>query len=87
MITKNPPKKQKSMTTKYITQDLVKKLLFQQIERPKNLSNVKIVNVYDHKYRINLYITYEENNLTKTKISQSYFCSLDTTNQTLTILR
>lgn len=87
MITKNPPKQKNNMSTNYATQDLIKKLLFQQVEKPDNLSHVKIINVYDHKYRINLYCSYEENSLTKIKIPYSYFCVYNPVNKSLNILR
>ena len=34
----------------------------------------KIINVYDNRYRINIYTQIEEDGLIKKKISSSYFC-------------
>lgn len=54
-------------------------LLFRQIPEPRNLQQCKAINVYGNKYRINLYTTTNDpiHNITKTRITQSYFCSLD----------
>ncbi len=35
---------------------------------------LRIINVYSNRYRINVYIEIEENNLIKRKIKNSYFC-------------
>lgn len=56
--------------------ELVERLLFKQVEKPKNLLMTKIINVFDNRYRINLYVTVEENGLTKRKIKSSYFARL-----------
>ncbi len=55
----------------------VKELLFKQVERPKGLVSVKAVNVFENRYRINLWVQREEDGLTKTKIGASYFAVLD----------
>ena len=34
----------------------------------------KIINVWENRYRINVYIETEEDNLTKKRIHSSYFC-------------
>lgn len=52
----------------------IEKLLFEQFEKPKNYFMTKVINVYDNRYRINVYIQFEEENLTKKKISNSFFC-------------
>jgi hypothetical protein len=52
----------------------IESLLFKQVEKPKNFLMTKIVNVYDNRYRINVYTEFEEDNLTKKRISASYFC-------------
>ena len=54
-------------------------LLFKQIERPKNLETCKAVNVYDNKYRVNVYTRshcpiYD---IDQVRITQSYFCHLN----------
>jgi len=53
-------------------------LLFKQIEKPLNLVHCKAVNVYNDRYRINLYTRkYNElYDLEQTRISESYFCKL-----------
>jgi len=54
-------------------------LLFKQVEKPKNLEMCKAINVYDNKYRINVYTRshcpiYD---IDKVRITQSYFAKLD----------
>jgi hypothetical protein len=52
----------------------IESLLFKQVEKPKNFLMLKIINVFDNRYRINIYTEVEEHNLIKRKIAQSYFC-------------
>jgi hypothetical protein len=52
----------------------IESLLFKQVEKPKHHLMTKIVNVWENRYRINIYIEIEENNLIKKKIHSSYFC-------------
>lgn len=52
----------------------IESLLFKQVEKPKNFLMTKIINVYDNRYRINVYTEIEEDNLTKKRITSSYFC-------------
>lgn len=56
---------------------LIEKLLFQQVQKPKHTTHTKIVNVFENRYRINVYIQLEENGFTKQKIGASYFAKLD----------
>ena len=51
-------------------------LLWEQVEKPKNLEVCKAINVYDNKYRINVYTrSYDEFwDIDKVRITQSYFC-------------
>lgn len=54
-------------------------LLFKQVEKPKNLETCKAVNVYDNKYRVNVYTRshcpiYD---IDQVRITQSYFCHLN----------
>lgn len=58
-------------------QDIIKSLLFAQVERPRHLADVRIVNVFDNRYRINLWVRLEENGLEKQKIAASYFVRYD----------
>lgn len=52
----------------------IESLLFKQVEKPKNLLMTKIINVWENRYRINVYTEIEEDNLIKRKIHSSYFC-------------
>lgn len=50
----------------------IERLLFKIVEKPKNISLTKIINVFHDYYRINIYTETEDEGLTKRKISQSY---------------
>jgi hypothetical protein len=52
----------------------IESLLFKQVHKPKNHLMTKIINVWENRYRINVYTEIEEDNLTKRKIHSSYFC-------------
>jgi hypothetical protein len=52
----------------------IESLLFKQVPKPKHHFMTKIVNVWENRYRINVYIEIEEDNLMKRKIHSSYFC-------------
>jgi len=52
----------------------IEHLLFKQVKKPKNHLLTKIINVYENRYRINVYVQIEEEGLIKKKIAQSYFC-------------
>lgn len=54
-------------------------LLWKQIEKPSNLEDCRAINVYDNKYRINVYTKSHcpIYNINKVRITQSYFCRLD----------
>jgi hypothetical protein len=61
-------------------------LLFEQIGKPKNLEMCRAINVYDNRYRINVYTrshcpVYD---IDKVRITQSYFAKLQ--DDELTIL-
>jgi 3-polyprenyl-4-hydroxybenzoate decarboxylase len=51
----------------------IESLLFKQVEKPKNHLMTRITNVFDNRYRINVYIEIEEDNLIKKRIHSSYF--------------
>lgn len=53
-------------------------LLFTQIEKPKNFETCRAINVYDNRYRVNIYTRkYDEiYDVEKVRITQSYFCKL-----------
>lgn len=55
----------------------VEKLLFQQVEKPNNYLMTRSFNVYDNRYRINVYHELVEDNLTKRRIHASYFAKLN----------
>jgi hypothetical protein len=54
-------------------------LLFKQIDKPKNFEMCKAINVYDNKYRINIYTRIYDSlyDLEKKRITHSYFASFD----------
>lgn len=52
----------------------IESLLFKQVEKPKHHLMTRIINVWENRYRINIYIEIEEDNLTKKRIHSSYFC-------------
>ena len=52
----------------------IESLLFKQVSKPKNHLMTKIVNVWENRYRINVYTEIEQDNLIKRKIHSSYFC-------------
>lgn len=52
----------------------IESLLFKQVEKPKNFLMTKIINVFDNRYRINVYVEITEDNLVKKRIQNSYFC-------------
>jgi hypothetical protein len=52
----------------------IESLLFRQVSKPKHHLMTKIINVWENRYRINVYTEMEEDNLTKRKIHSSYFC-------------
>jgi hypothetical protein len=52
----------------------IESLLFKQVEKPKNFLMTKIINVFNNRYRVNVYIEIYEDNLVKKRIQSSYFC-------------
>jgi hypothetical protein len=52
----------------------IESLLFKQVPKPKHHLMTKIINVWENRYRINVWIEVEEDNLSKKKIHSSYFC-------------
>lgn len=53
-------------------------MLFKVIDKPKNFETCKAINVYDNKYRINVYTKShcEIYDIDKVRITQSYFCKI-----------
>ena len=52
----------------------IEHLLYQQVEKPRDHLMTKIINVFDNRYRINVYIETIDGTLIKRKIVSSYFC-------------
>ena len=66
--------------------DSICTLLFQQIEKPSNFKMCRAFNVYDNKYRINVYTHEVINDIESQRISQSYFAKLAGDGASLEIL-
>ncbi|NDC96067.1 hypothetical protein EB077_12235 [bacterium] len=58
----------------------------QQVEKPSNYKMCKAINVYDNKYRINVYTHEVINDIQSQRISQSYFAKLAGDGSSLEIL-
>lgn len=56
----------------------IESLLFKQVEKPKNHLMTKVINLWENRYRINVYVQIEEDNLVKKRIHSSYFCHYNT---------
>jgi hypothetical protein len=52
----------------------IESLLFKQVEKSKNFLMTKTINVFNNRYRVNVYIEIYEDNLVKKRIQSSYFC-------------
>lgn len=54
----------------------IESLLYKQISKPKNHLMTKVINLWENRYRINIYteIFDTTDNLSKRKIHSSYFC-------------
>ena len=54
-------------------------LLWKQVERPKKLEMCKAINVYDNRYRINVYTRSHDEiyDIDRVRITQSYFAQLN----------
>lgn len=51
--------------------------LFKIVAKPEHYAMCKAINIYDNKYRINVYTKHEEEGLTKQRISNSYFAKVN----------
>lgn len=59
----------------------IERLLFQQVQKPKNYLTLKAINVFGEYYRVNIYTQTEEDGLLKKRIgNDSYFCKLEKNN-------
>jgi len=61
----------------------IEKLLFEQVDKPKNYLMTKAIKLWDNRYRINIYVEFEEDKLIKRKIISSYFCHYSTNKLTI----
>jgi hypothetical protein len=52
----------------------IEDLLFKQVTKPKHYLMTKIINIFENRYRINVYTETEEEGLIKKRIAASYFC-------------
>ena len=54
-------------------------LLFRQVPEPRNLEECRAINVYDNKYRVNVYTRFYDklNDQERVRITQSYFVKLN----------
>lgn len=56
----------------------IERLLFQQVQKPKNYLTLKAINVFSDYYRVNVYTQTEEDGLVKKRIgNNSYFCCVN----------
>lgn len=53
-------------------------LLFKQVDKPINILKIKVINVFENAYRINIWAETFDSvfQLNRVKISHSYFCRL-----------
>ena len=59
--------------------------IFDYVDKPDNYLMCKALNVYDDRYRVNVYVKENVDDLTgyKQYIGKSYFCRYDGTNLTI----
>ena len=59
--------------------------IFDQVDKPENYHMCKALNVYDDRYRVNVYVREDVEDLTghKLYIKNSYFCRYDGTDLTI----
>jgi hypothetical protein len=60
-----------------LNESRIEELLFLQVDRPRNVTQVKVVNLYEDRYRINVWVGLVEDGLEKKKIGASYFVHFD----------
>jgi hypothetical protein len=61
----------------------VSKQVLEQVGTPSGYLFSKALNVYDNKYRVNIYTKVQRHNIDSMSISQSYFVRLDDSNVTI----
>ena len=61
-------------------------MLFKKIDKPNNFEMCKAINVYDNKYRINVYTKNHDPiyDLDRVRITESYFCRITNNELTMT---
>ena len=59
-----------------MSEEEILKNLWEKVEKPENISHIKVVNVFDNAYRINIWCEYNDkkDDMKKLKIEKSYFC-------------
>ena len=65
------------------TDGLVCDLLMRHIGRPKDLIMCRAINLWDNRYRINVYTKHEVHGIESKRISYSCFAKLDNTDLTI----
>lgn len=61
-------------------------VIFTVVEKPKDYLMCKSINVYDNRWRVNIYSKRVVNDIDSQYISKSYFTSFDINNGTIKIL-
>ena len=61
----------------------VSKQVLEQVGTPSGYLFSKAMNVYDNKYRVNIYTKVQRNEMDSMSISQSYFVRLDDSDVTI----
>ena len=61
----------------------VSKQVLEQVGTPSGYLFSKALNVYDNKYRVNIYTKVQRNEMDSMSISQSYFVRLDDSDVTI----
>lgn len=68
-----------------VDDESILKMLWEIVDKPKNSLKIKVINVFDNAYRINVWSEYYDSlhNIQRVRISNSYFCKIN--NDVLTI--
>ena len=61
-------------------------LIFKYVEKPRGYYGTKSFNVYDNRHRVNVYVQTEDDGLTKVRMYNSYFVTMNEKQDALTIL-
>lgn len=61
-------------------------IIFNHVDRPKDYLMCKSVNVFDDKYRVNIYTKRYVEGIEGNQIKHSYFCKFNNDNGQLTIM-